>query len=132
MFNHNHILMTTTAKILKRIVFSFLFILAFSTLQFCKSSQKATTKKSEPIISYSQNIAPILERSCTPCHFPEQGKKKMLNTYDAVKENIDDILRRVQLDVSDKEYMPFKSKKPALSKEEIDVLNGWVKQKMPN
>lgn len=130
MFNYNQNLMTTTPKILKRIAISFLFILAFTTLQFCKSSQKATSKKN--VISYTQNIAPIIENSCTPCHFPEQGKKKMLNTYDAVKENIEDILRRVQLADTDKEFMPFKSKKPALSNEQIELLKGWVKQKMPN
>jgi len=130
MFNYSQILMTTILKILKRITIAFLFIFAFSTFQFCKSSQKATSKKNE--ISYTQNIAPIMERSCTPCHFPEQGKKKMLNTYDAVKENINDILRRVQLADTDKEFMPFKSKKPALSKEEIELLKGWVMQKMPN
>lgn len=130
MFNFNHILMTTTSKISKRIVFSILFVFAFSTLQFCKSSQKTTSKKRE--ISYTQNIAPIMERSCTPCHFPEEGKKKMLNTYGAVKENIEDILRRVQLADTDKEYMPFKSKKPGLSTEEINLLKTWVMQKMPN
>ena len=130
MFNYNQIQMITTPKILKRILISILLIFAFSTLQFCKSSKNATSKKN--VISYTQNIAPIMERSCTPCHFPEEGKKKMLNTFDAVKENINDILRRVQLAETDKEYMPFKSKKPALTIEEIDLLKGWVSQKMPN
>lgn len=124
--------MTTTTKILKKIVFAIFLIFIFSTLQFCKSSKKATSKKNEISVTYTQNIAPLLERSCTPCHFPDKGRKKMLNTFEAVKENIDDILRRVQLPETDKDYMPFKSKKPALTAEEIDLLKTWVNQKMVN
>ena len=124
--------MTTTFKILKKTLCLVLLIFSLSTFQFCKSSKKATSNKNEVTVTYTKNIAPLLERSCTPCHFPEQGKKKMLNTFEAVKENIDDILRRVQLTETDKDYMPFKSKKPALSAEEIDVLKTWVNQKMVN
>ena len=124
--------MTTTFKILKKTLCLVLLIFSLSTFQFCKSSKKAISYKNEVTVTYTKNIAPLLERSCTPCHFPEQGKKKMLNTFEAVKENIDDILRRVQLTETDKDYMPFKSKKPALSVDEIDLLKTWVNQKMVN
>ena len=124
--------MITLSKIFKKLIFLVLIIFIFSTLQYCKSSKNVTSNKNEVLVTYTQNIAPLLERSCTPCHFPEQGKKKMLNTFDAVKENITEMLMRVQLPVSDEKYMPFKSKKPALTNEEIDVLKMWVKQKMAN
>ena len=124
--------MQTTTKIFKKLVILVLMIFIFSTFQFCKSSKSATQNKNEILVSYTQNIAPLLERSCTPCHFPEKGKKKMLNTFDTVKENIDDILTRVQLPVTNEDYMPFKSKKPALTIDEINLLKTWVNQKMAN
>lgn len=69
---------------------------------------------------------------CTPCHFPEQGKKKMLDTYAAVKTDVNEILRRVKLHPEEAAFMPFKSKRPALTPEEIKLLDDWLKQGMPN
>ncbi|MCR8666879.1 hypothetical protein NO995_04245 [Aestuariibaculum sp. M13] len=103
-----------------------LLTLTVSTLQYCKSSKETTVKQEEPAVSYAKHIAPVMERSCTPCHFPENGKKKYLDTYGAVKNNIEDIITRVELPVTEKKYMPFKSKKPALTAEEITMLKKWV------
>ena len=124
--------MITPPKIFRKFLFLVLSMFIFSTFQYCKSSENATSNKNEVLVTYTQNIAPLLERSCTPCHFPEQGKKKMLNTFDSVKENIAEMLKRVQLPVTDEKYMPFKSKKQTLTNEEIDLLKKWVKQKMAN
>lgn len=82
-------------------------------------------------ISYTKDISPMITRSCTPCHFPDEGKKKFLDTYDAVKDNIEDILVRVQKPVDAKGYMPFKSKKPALTDEEINKVKLWAGQGFP-
>ena len=98
--------------------------------QQCKSSQSATADTGPPV-SYTADIKPVMERSCTPCHFPEKGKKEMLDTYEAVAEYINPILRRVQLDPEDEKYMPFKSKKPALTAEEIDTFKRWAAQGTP-
>jgi len=48
-------------------------------------------------VSYADHIVPLMENSCTPCHYPEKGKKKLLNTYEATVETIDDIIYRVAL-----------------------------------
>lgn len=110
---------------------SFLLLIFFvATLQHCKSSKNVITNKSVAIVTYTKSIAPLMERSCTPCHYPEEGKKKMLNTFETVRDNIDDILTRVQLPTTEKKYMPFKSKKPAFTEEEITLLKKWVSQKM--
>ena len=69
--------------------------------------------------------------SCSPCHFPETGKKKLLDTYEATAKNIVDILERVQLPIDHEGYMPFKSKKPALTDREIAILKKWQEDKMP-
>ncbi|MFH4963423.1 hypothetical protein V8G69_00335 [Gaetbulibacter sp. M235] len=118
------------SSILKKALAFLLLVLVSSMFQFCKSSKAVTTNSKEIVISYIKNIAPIIERSCSPCHFPENGKKKWLNTYDAVKNNIEDILTRVQLPATDEKFMPFRNKKPALTEEEVALFKKWVAQKM--
>ncbi|HAE12920.1 MAG: hypothetical protein H6548_11575 [Chitinophagales bacterium] len=100
-------------------------------LQFCTASKSATktteeTTTTEPTVSYSRDLAPIMEAKCTPCHFPETGKKKLLNTYAAVSESSDYILFRIQLPEDDPEFMPFKGKKPALTPEEVQLFVQWA------
>jgi hypothetical protein len=111
--------------------FSIAVFLLFSIglLQYCSSSKKA--KKSETVVSYEKDVVPILQASCTPCHFPPGGKKAALNTYDSVKFYYDDLIARVKLPSTNDKFMPFKSKKPALSDTAINVLEQWKKQDMP-
>jgi hypothetical protein len=81
----------------------------------------------EPVISYAKDIAPFIKLSCAPCHFAPDGKKEPLDTYNALKENITTVVRHIKLPVEDPNYMPFKSKKPAISAENIAKLELWVK-----
>jgi len=104
-------------------------ICSLAVLQNCGSSKKAANKKM--VVSFEKNVMPIMQASCTPCHFPPEGRKKPLNNYDAVKANIDDILMRVKLPHEDNRFMPWKSKKPPLSDTAINVLVEWQKQNMP-
>ncbi|GAA4294264.1 hypothetical protein [Aestuariibaculum suncheonense] len=113
-------------SIIKKVLLLITLVFTISTLQYCKSSKETTVKKEEPAVTYTKHIAPVMERSCAPCHFPENGKKKFLDTYGAVKNNIEDIIARVELPVTEKKYMPFKSKKPALTPKEIAMLKQWV------
>ena len=55
-------------------------------LAACSKKTTPTTETKEaydgPQISYAADVAPIVERSCAPCHFPEKrGKKEPLHTY---------------------------------------------------
>ena len=115
--------------------FYFLGLLfVFLVFQHCKTKQSTTiavAKTSENTVTYTKDIAPVMEQKCSPCHYPESGKKKFLDTYKATKNNIDDILNRVQLPTTDKYFMPFKSKKEPLTEEEIKLLKDWVTQGMP-
>ncbi len=70
-------------------------------------------------------------QKCTPCHFPERGRKEMLDTYKATKKYASDIIKRVQLSPEEIKFMPFKSKRPALTKEELKLFNDWIAQNMP-
>ncbi|MAD96175.1 MAG: hypothetical protein CMB99_02505 [Flavobacteriaceae bacterium] len=108
----------------------------FATLIFqnCKTTKDVTVYKTKSEITgvtYTNDIKPIMAKKCTPCHFPKFGRKKMLDTYVATRENITDIIARVQLPKDDIKYMPFKSKRPALTDQELEIFKNWVNQKMP-
>lgn len=85
----------------------------------------------EKALSFNADILPIMQNSCTPCHFPPEGRKKPLENYAHVKENIKDIIARVKLPKDHVQFMPFKNKKPALNDSLIAVLERWEKQSMP-
>jgi hypothetical protein len=106
-------------------------------LQFCKPAQTTTadTKKNVPpanLVSYEKDIRPIMLEKCTPCHFPDQGKKKMLDTFEAAKGDANSIVSRVKLSPEDPKFMPFKSKKPPLTEKEIQLFTDWLAQGTPN
>jgi hypothetical protein len=113
----------------KTIILFSLFSIAF-IMQNCNTTKKSTksvateTAKAKSV-SYATEIAPMLKISCSPCHYPPGGNKEPLDNYAAVKANIGDILGRVKLPKEDNRYMPFKSKKPALSDSAILVLENW-------
>jgi hypothetical protein len=125
---------STTRFTLDKIYFP-LLVLAALSMQFCKTAQTTTVVKpeipAEELISYERDILPIMQASCTPCHFPESGQKKMLDTYEATKGNIAAILNRVQLPEDDIRFMPFKSKKTPLTEAEIKLFKEWAAQGMP-
>jgi len=104
------------------------------TLQQCKSGQSSSSKKmvAENLISYDEEIKPIMETSCTPCHFPEKGKKTMLDTYETTSRNIKEIIARIEMDPAEKGFMPFKSKKPPLTEDQIAKFKTWMQQGMPD
>ncbi len=118
---------TTTSTLLACLITALIF-------QNCKTTKDVAvykTKSELTGITCNKDIKPIMAQKCTPCHFPKFGRKKMLDTYAATKENITDIIARVQLPKDDIKYMPFKSKRPALTEQELEILKNWVNQKMP-
>ena len=108
---------------MKKLTLLGLILVSVCILPYCKTTKQAAGKPKS--VTYTADVAPILADRCTPCHFPESGKKKFLDTYAAVQTNIDDILMRVQLPKEDPKFMPFKSKKEPLSDSLIMVLKTW-------
>jgi hypothetical protein len=107
----------------------FILIVAGLILSNCHSAKKATAEKAPPV-TYQANVSVIVANNCAPCHFPDKnGMKKPLNSYTAVKENIDSMLYRVQLNPTDKGFMPFKH--PKLSDSTVLVLKQWRDSGMP-
>ena len=111
-----------------------LFLLfAILALPFCTTSKSAAGKKmKEPTVNYTADIAPILAMHCTPCHFPPTGQKLPLNSFEAVRMNVDAILYRTQLPHEDPKFMPFKMKKEPLSDSLINVIKLWKEEGFGN
>jgi hypothetical protein len=89
--------------------------------QFCSTSRKA--QKEVPKVTYASNVQPIISTQCTPCHIPPGGKVTALNTYAAATKEIDDIIRRIQLNPGEKGFMPMKH--PKLPDSTIQVFVHW-------
>ena len=114
---------------MKKLMVVLICMSAVFILQNCSSSKKAAKAK-EVVYSYDKDVAPILQASCTPCHFPPDGKKEPLNNYEAVKKNIDNMILFTSLPTTDNRFMPWKSKKPPLSDSLKNVLVQWKNQNM--
>ncbi len=79
-----------------------------------------------PVVAYA-DINSILERSCSPCHYPDlKGRVTPLDNYKAVKNHLAEMIKRVELPQDQEGFMPYELKKEALSKEEILMLKNWA------
>lgn len=100
-----------------------------SMFSYCNTTKKATGTIVAPTVFYDTDVKTLIEVKCTPCYIPSKGgRKEALDTYDAVKEHIDDMIRRVKLNPEDKGFMPFKHAK--LSDSVINVLKKWKAEGM--
>jgi len=112
----------------------FLFLAAgvFIAVLFLQNCKSVKNSYVDPVtFTYSKDIVPIMQTSCTPCHFPPEGKKVALNSYETVRDNIKEILHSVTLPKDNHDFMPFKNKKPALTESQIAVFVTWQKEGMP-
>jgi hypothetical protein len=97
-------------------VLSFIFLFSY-----CSSSKKAAKTA---VITYDASVMSVIAEKCTPCHIPDKGGRvKPLNTYEAVRADIDEIIRRISLNPDEKGFMPFKHDK--LSDSTIAVFKQW-------
>lgn len=125
----------TNNSTFKLSVFIFVMVTIF-VLPNCTPTQKVTKSDEVPdeavaSVTYTAQIEPIMKRSCTPCHYPDQGRMEMLNTYEKVKSHAKEILERVELAPDASGFMPFKSKKQPLNGDEIALLKTWISNGMP-
>jgi hypothetical protein len=100
-------------------------VAAVFTFSNCNPARKAST--TAPVVAkatYASDVTTVIMSNCTPCHVPAKGgNKKPYDNYANAKTDIDEILRRIQLNPGDKGFMPFKH--PKLNDSTINVFKKW-------
>lgn len=108
---------------MKKIYFLSLITAAVFVLSNCGSTKKAV---SAPVakLTYENDIHTLVEANCSPCHIPAKGgRKKAYDNFANVQSDIDDIIRRIELNPTDRGFMPFKGAK--LSDSTIAAFKKW-------
>jgi hypothetical protein len=96
-------------------------------------NRKGNTKSSHP--TFSENIAPIIYKNCSPCHRPGSVAPFNLITYADVKKHAKTILLTVESRLmppwpADVSYSHFRDEK-VLTDEEIQMIKKWVENDSP-
>ena len=110
---------------MRKIFTTLLLLSAVLLFQFCSHSKKLAAPVA---MNYQTNIQPIIQTSCAPCHIAGKGNKKSLDNYLAAKDNVDEILARVQKSPTEKGFMPMMHDK--LPDATIAVIADWKKSGM--
>ena len=97
------------------------------------SCQRQDKKNSHP--TFSEHIAPIIYKNCTPCHRPGSAGTFNFVTYSDVKKHAKTIALTVESRLmppwpADPSYAHFRDEK-ILSEDEILLIKNWVEQNAP-
>jgi uncharacterized membrane protein len=108
---------------------SVLIILAMASfvLTYCSASKKAAKAAANeaPKSTYAANLSTVIAGYCTPCHIPSKGgNKKAYDNFANVKTDIDEIIRRINLNPTDRGFMPFR-KTEKLPADVITAFTQW-------
>ncbi len=105
----------------------FVFIgLTVATLVFANCNQsKKIAATPVPKSTYATDLSVVIMNNCVPCHIPAKGGfKKAYDNYANVKTDIDEMIRRIELNPGDKGFMPFK-KTQKLPDSTIAAFKKW-------
>jgi len=96
----------------------------FASILFinCHSTKQATAS-APASYTYEGNVKAVVSQSCSPCHISGKGNKKPYDNFANVNSDIDEIIRRIDLNPGDKGFMPFKH--PKLPDSTIAVFKKW-------
>jgi len=104
-------------------------LIAFTVMLFaaCAKKNSGTAKSKVVPVTYTTDVMPLLQAKCSPCHIPSKGgKKASFETYESAKKYGNDILARVQLNPTDRGFMPMRHDK--LAEAEITIIKNWNEQ----
>jgi len=108
---------------MKKLYVSSLVVMMAVFLSYCHTAKKAAAP-APVVLTYETSILPIIVGSCSPCHIPAKGgNKEAYDNYANVKKDIDDIIRRIQLNPDERGFMPMKH--PKLSDSTIALIKQW-------
>lgn len=89
------------------------------------SSTKKTTAAAASKLNYESHVQTVVMAHCSPCHIPSKGgNKKPYDNFANVKTDIDEMIRRMELNPGEKGFMPFK-KTVKLSDSTIAIFKQW-------
>lgn len=109
---------------MKKILLPVSFFATMVAFTHCGPSKK-TASVPVPKMTYEGNMQEVITTNCTPCHIPAKGgNKKPYDNYTNVKTDIDEIIRRIELNPGEKGFMPFK-KTAKLSDSTIQLFKQW-------
>ena len=91
----------------------------------------ACTKKASPAkiipTTYTDDILPLIQAKCTPCHLPSKGGfKANFENYESAKKYGAEMLDRVMIAPGQRGFMPMKHDK--LADIEIALIKKWIDQ----
>ncbi len=113
-------------------IFQFLFTLIAAVFFNSCNTDKKEIAEEKINLTFTEHIAPIIYKNCSPCHRPASGAPFDLITFEDVKEH----LKTVQLSINERLMPPwpadtafshFRDEK-VMTKEEIEEVNQWIKQ----
>ena len=109
-------------------ILMFVVFVACSPKTAPTTTSTPTTEPDSPKMmatTFSGEVHPLILSKCSPCHLPSKGGfKANFEIYESAKKYGADMVMRIQLNPTDKGFMPFKHDK--LSPDEIDVFKKWV------
>ncbi len=107
-----------------RKIIAFTAIIATVLIFVNCSSAKKTAATAVPKLTYETNVQTAITSYCSPCHISGKGNKKPYDNFANVKADIDEIIRRIELNPTDRGFMPFR-KSTKLSDSTINVFKQW-------
>ena len=108
--------------LVKKVSSLLVMIIAVIIFSECSSSRKTVAPRRK--LNYQADIQTLVLANCSPCHIPAKGGRKLaLDNYAALNKNIDEIIRRIQLNPGEKGYMPNRNAK--LSDSTINIFKQW-------
>lgn len=109
---------------MKKLFLMAIFGAAVVLFSNCGSTQKVATVAA-PKSTWESNLQTVVMANCTPCHIPANGgRKRAYDNFANVKTDIDEIISRLELNPTDKGFMPFR-KTERLSDSVINVFKQW-------
>jgi hypothetical protein len=79
---------------------------------------------------FQNELQTVIVGNCSPCHIPEKGgKKKAYDNFANVQADIDEMIRRIELNPGDKGFMPFRADHK-LNDSTIAVFKKWKEDGM--
>lgn len=93
---------------------------------YCGGSKKAQASVAQvPVakVNFEDSLKPVIVAACSPCHTPGRGQLPSYLTAATTQKDIDDILQRIQLQPTERGFMPLKGHR--LSDTAINLFKSW-------